>query len=154
MDDARFKAALSRFATGVTIITTRESSGDPTGFTASSLSSLSLDPPMVLFCLARHASCFDAFDASSTFAINILSHGQEELSNRFAQKGENKFEGLAWNEGRNGAPLLEGCLANIECTTVNRVPGGDHQIFVGKVEEARVADGQPLLYYQGKYATI
>ncbi len=154
MDDAQFKAALSRFATGVTIITTRESSGDPTGFTASSFSSLSLDPPMVLFCLARDASCFAAFSASPTFAINILSHGQQEISTRFAQKGENKFEGLALSEGRNGAPLLEGCLANIECTTVNRVQGGDHLIFVGKVEEVRVADGRPLLFYQGKYGTV
>lgn len=154
MDDATFKAALSRFASGVTIVTTRSSGGAPAGFTASSFTSLSLDPPMVLFCLARNAACFEAFVDAPEFAVNILSHGQQDISNRFAQREEEKFQGLALREGKGSAPLIAGCLANLVCRTTTTVPGGDHSIFLGEVWEAYVEEGKPLLYHQGKYGTL
>jgi 3-hydroxy-9,10-secoandrosta-1,3,5(10)-triene-9,17-dione monooxygenase reductase component len=154
MDDATFKAALSRFATGVTIITTREADGSPVGFTASSFTSLSLDPPLVLFCLARNAASFDAFTANPAFAVNILADGQQDISNRFAQRGDDKFAGVATRVGKGGAPLIEGSLAGLECRTTETLPGGDHLIFVGQVEEIHLGEGGPLLYYRGQYETL
>ena len=154
MDEATFKIALSRFASGVTIITSRDGEGAPVGFTASSFTSLSLDPPMVLFCLARDAACFDAFVGAPAFAVNILGHEQQELSNQFAQRGEDKFAGFAVRDGKNGSPLIEGSLASLECRTTQTVPGGDHLIFLGEVVDIQLAEGRPLLYYQGKYHTL
>ena len=111
MELDKFKTAMARFASGVTVITTWENGNLPAGFTASSFSSLSLNPPMVLFCLDREASCFDAFYGAKHFGVNILSSGQQVLSNRFARRGGDKFKDVALIKGSKHAPLIEGALA-------------------------------------------
>ena len=154
MDKTTFRAGLSRFGTGVTIITTRDEQGQPTGFTASSFTSLSLDPPLVLFCLSRDSHCFQAFTANPSFAVNILKDSQQELSARFATQDEAKFSGVAFRAGETGVPLIPECLANLECYTMEIVPGGDHMIFVGEVKEIHLGEGAPLLFYRGEYHSI
>ena len=154
MDAADFKAGLARFGTGVTVITTRDGKGEPAGFTASSFTSLSIDPPMVLFCLANDATCYDAFLEARCFAVNILSDTQQEISNRFASRGEDKFDGLTLRDGTEGMPLIENSLAMLECRTTRTVPGGDHLIFMGEVREIHMGEGRPLLYYMGGYHSI
>ena len=154
MDAADFKAGLGRFGTGVTVVTTRGVNGEPAGFTASSFTSLSINPPMVLFCLANDATCYDAFLAARGFVVNILSDTQQEISDRFASRGEDKFDGLALRDGAEGMPLIENSLAMLECRTTRTVPGGDHLIFMGEVREIHLGEGRPLLYYMGGYHSI
>jgi flavin reductase ActVB len=149
-----FKAGMSRFASGVTIITTRDSGGAPAGFTASSFTSLSLDPPLVLFCLDRESYCFDAFYGAENFGVNILSSEQQSLSKRFSRRGGDKFEGLALLETKTGVPLLQGCLVNMECRVTERLPGGDHLIFLGEVQHVEIGEGSPLIFCMGKYHNI
>lgn len=154
MDLEKFKAGLSRYGSGVAIITTREGNGVPSGFTANSFTSLSLSPPMVLFCLDREAVCFDAFYGSTAFGVNILNSEQEEISNRFARRGGNKFQNLTLMNGDTGIPLIAGCLANLECRTAQTIPGGDHLIFLGEVQEVHLGEGDPLFYFKGSYHSI
>lgn len=149
-----FKAGMGRFATGVTIITTRESGGAPAGFTASSFASLSLNPPLVLFCLDRESYCFDAFYGAENFGVNILSSEQQGLSKRFSRRGGDKFENVALMETHTGVPLLEGCLASMECRITEKLPGGDHLIFLGEVQRVKIGEGSPLIICMGKYHNI
>ena len=152
---SQFRTALSRFASGVTVVTTRDAEGRPQGITVSAFSSLSLDPPLVLVCIDRGAYIYEAFAASGVFVVNILAADQEELSRLFASREPNKFEGLGYTEGLVGAPVLDHALATIECRVRYTYEGGDHTIFVGEVEHAAVReDTAPLLYYRGGYATI
>jgi len=154
MSPEQFKAALSRWATGVTVITTRSRAGELAGLTASSFSSLSLDPPLVLFCLAHSSTTKPSFDAADGFAVNILSEGQKELSGRFAQLGGDKFQGVAWRPGLRGIPLLDHALATLECRIAQVHPGGDHSIVVGAVEQIHCGDEKPLVYYRGAYHAL
>ena len=154
MESDTYKAAMGRFASGVTVITTRDSGGAPSGFTASSFTSLSLNPPLVLFCLDREAYCFDAFYGAQSFGVNILSSEQQAVSNRFAKRGGDKFENVALMETPTGVPLLEGCLASMECRITEKLPGGDHLIFMGEVQRVNIGEGSPLIYYMGKYHNI
>jgi flavin reductase ActVB len=154
VDESAFKSALSRWGSGVSVITARASDGAPVGLTATSFASLSLQPPLVLFCLGRDSTRFDAFEAADAFAIHLLTAGQEALSSRFAAKGGDKFAGLAVRESRHGLPLLEDCLAVLECRTHARLPGGDHVIVVGEVERLTLGEGEPLLYFRGRYRRI
>lgn len=140
------------FTTGVTIVTARASDGEPIGVTANSFSSVSLDPPLVLWSLAKSARSLDAFTGAEYFAIHILSAGQEDLSNRFASRGEDKFAGIEAAEGLGAAPLLAGCSARMQCRTVHRYEGGDHIIFVGEVVDLVSSDVTPLVFQAGKYA--
>ena len=149
-----FKAALGRFASGVTIITCKDQAGTLTGLTATSFASVSLDPPLVLFCLAKSTNCFDAFQSASAFGVNILARDQEQLSNRFASKEQDKFHGAAVYAGSQGSPLLEGALVRMDCLVEERFSGGDHIIYVGRVKSVDLAEGVPLLYFQGKYHGI
>lgn len=154
VDKDLFRQALGHFATGVTVVTTRDADGKPQGLTVSAFSSLSLDPPLVLVCIGKNVTCYKAFAEGGVFAVNILSAEQELVSRRFASKEPDKFEGVAFRGGLDGAPVLDGAIANIECRIVNSVDGGDHTILVGQVENATVLDEQPLLYYRGGYARL
>lgn len=154
MELETFKEAMGRFGTGVTVITTRDLEGLPAGFTASSFSSLSLDPPMVLFCLGREAQCFDAFYGADNFGVNILSSGQEAISNRFSQRAGDKFKAVPLTDSTTGVPLIKGSLASLECRVTEKLPGGDHLIFLGEVQHIRLSEGAPLLYYMGKYHSV
>ena len=148
----RFRSALGAFATGVTIVTTRDEQGRDIGLTANSFNSVSLDPPMVLWSLAKNARSLPAFLAASHFAVHVLAADQEELSLRFATRGSEKFSGLDLERGASQVPLLRGCSARFQCRTAFRHEGGDHVIFVGAVESFDHSERQPLVFHGGRYA--
>lgn len=154
--DARtFRKAMGCFPTGVTVVTTLAGDSSPIGVTVSSFTSLSLDPPLVLFCLDKRTSNLETFRLAGRFVINVLRHDQRELSIRFASRMEDKWKGLTFDSWTTGAPILRNCLANFECTTETVHDGGDHLIFIGKVERLDYSEGgQPLLYYRGAYAEL
>lgn len=148
-----FRDVVGRFASGVTVITT-SAGGQQFGTTASAMSSLSLDPPMLLICLNRTSSTQAAVLESGTFAVNILSDGQEALAGQFARKGDDKFAGVAVRHGDTGAPLLDGSLATLECRTVETVTGGTHTVFLAEVLTAEARDLDPLTYFRGRFGRL
>jgi flavin reductase (DIM6/NTAB) family NADH-FMN oxidoreductase RutF len=149
-----FRRVLGHFATGVTVLTTTDSEGRPAGLTASAFTSVSLEPPLVLVCVDHKSQSYPALQESRGFAVNILAVDQQDISRRFASTRLDKFDGVAYSRGALGAPLLEAALAQIECETVGRYVQGDHTIFIGRVEHARVGSGEPLLYYRGRYDSL
>lgn len=153
VDQRSFRKALGCFATGVTVVTTSHPETQaPIGVTVSAFSSLSLEPPLVLFCLGNKTSSLDAFKATGRFVINVLAESQRDLSIRFASRSEDKWAGMRWDEGLGGLPLLPGCIATLECKLVNTVEGGDHMIFIGQVERlSHQEGGAPLVYFRGAY---
>ena len=152
IDAKTLRSALGSFATGVTIVTTRHA-GKNVGLTANSFNSVSLDPPLVLWSLAKKSSNIEAFKNVDAFAVHILGADQVDLSNRFATPGIDKFEGIDVETGRMDVPLLRDCAARFVCQTAYRYDGGDHVIFVGEVLEFEHSDKEPLLFHQGKYAS-
>jgi flavin reductase (DIM6/NTAB) family NADH-FMN oxidoreductase RutF len=146
-----FRRACGRFATGVAVATVLDVEGVPHGLTVSSFTSVSLDPPLVLICLGHAVNVIDAFRAARHFGINVLTEEQRDLSERFARKGFDRFNGLPWERGETGAPLLPGALAAMECEVEQRIASGDHDIFVGRMLRARVGEGKPLLYFASRY---
>jgi flavin reductase (DIM6/NTAB) family NADH-FMN oxidoreductase RutF len=154
IDRDLFRAVLGRFASGITVITARGADGTPHGMTVSAFSSLSLDPPLVLVCVGNEATMAPMLATATSFAVNILSDGQEALSRRFAGKIDDRFAGVGYQEGRLGDPILDEVLAWMQCRIVARHPAGDHVILVGQVEQADTREGKPLLYYRGGYATL
>ncbi|MBI5281028.1 MAG: flavin reductase family protein [Candidatus Solibacter usitatus] len=128
--------------------------GKPHGLTANSFCSISLHPPMVLVCVAHKAATHGPFASASSFAINILSENQKDLSVRFSSSHANRFEGVGWRKGESGAPVLEGALAVLECVTRERIEAGDHTIFLGEARRATVNDGRPLVYFGGGYGEL
>jgi 3-hydroxy-9,10-secoandrosta-1,3,5(10)-triene-9,17-dione monooxygenase reductase component len=156
VDTDRFRRVLSHFCTGVVVVTA-DSGGRPVGLTCQSFSSLSLDPPLVMFGAARGSRTWAEVRAAGRFAVNILADDQEEISRRFARTGADKFADLGWRPGSTGAPLLAGALAHIECELVATHPGGDHEIAVGRVvalEERAVEGAHPLLFYRSAYRSL
>jgi 3-hydroxy-9,10-secoandrosta-1,3,5(10)-triene-9,17-dione monooxygenase reductase component len=148
----QFRAALGAFATGVTIVTTRNAAGEDIGLTANSFNSVSLDPPMVLWSLARKSLSLPAFLESGYFAVHVLAASQEDLSITFATRGADKFANLAVTRGAGGIPLLPGCSALFQCKTAFNYEGGDHVIFVGEVQEFEHFNRPPLVFHSGRYA--
>ena len=153
-DSVEYRTALGRFATGVTIVTTVDEAGVRYGVTANSYNSVSLDPPLVLWSLAKKSRSINAFQASDAFAIHILSAHQEELAMRFATSTEDKFEGLHVHSGHGGVPLFDECAAHFECTVENRFEGGDHMIFLGRVINFERGDSEPLVFHDGKFTRV
>ena len=149
-----FRRVLSHFATGVTIVTTRDTDGRATGLTVSAFCSVSLDPPQVLVCVDHKSQSYPALRDGAHFAINFLGDGHEEVSRRFATTRLDKFDSVPHSFGKHGSPLIEGALAQLECRIVSRHVEGDHTILVGLVEEARNGAGEPLLYFRGKYRRL
>lgn len=154
--DARtLRDALGCFATGVTVVTTRDGAGLPIGLTANSFSAVSLDPPLILFCLAKSSSNLARFRAAEHFAINVLHIGQQPTSGVFARSTEDRFQDVAWESWDTGAPILSGSLASFECATHEVVEAGDHLVFIGRVLRARFEPRRdPLLYFRGKYRRL
>jgi flavin reductase (DIM6/NTAB) family NADH-FMN oxidoreductase RutF/DNA-binding IclR family transcriptional regulator len=150
-DGKELRRVLGSFVTGVTVVTTIDAEGRSWGLTANSFSSVSLDPPLVLWSQAVRAPSHPAFAAADRFAINILAEDQLELSNRFATSGIDKFSAVDIDAGAGGVPLLRGCSAWLECTVVSKVPGGDHVIFVGEVQTIRRGGRRPLVFGSGQY---
>ena len=152
MDTTDLRRALGRFGTGVTIVSTLDAQGVPTGVTANSFSSVSLAPPIVLWSLRRASPSLAAFDATGRFVINVLALEQVELSRRFASPVADKFAGVGHTRGLGGLPVVEGCAAVFECRTEQRLEVGDHVLFLGLVEAYGHQVGPTLLYCQGQYA--
>ncbi len=151
VDARRFRSALGRFATGVTVVTATGARG-PVGMTANAVCSLSLDPLLVLVCFDNQARTLEVVRDTGRFGVNVLAAGQEDLARLFASKRpENeKFDGIGWSE-RSGVPALDGCLAGIACEVRELVPGGDHLIAIGEVVDLWSAGGEPLVFYRGDY---
>jgi len=146
-----FRKACGRFATGVTIASVMDSRGVPHGLTVSSFTSVSLDPPLILICLGHAVAAIHHFRAATHFGINVLAEDQRPLSDRFARKGHDRFEGVEWTTGDTGVPLIPGVLAALECAVHRIIPMGDHDILVGEMVRAQVHDGPPLLYFASSY---
>lgn len=146
-----FRHALGRFASGVTIITTKDASGHRHGITVSAFCSVSLAPPLILICIDKYTGSHHAFEENECFAVNILREDQQYYSDRFASHLDDKFDGIAFDENADGIPVLKDALVNLECRRVNAHDNGDHTIFVGAIERSTVRDGNPLVYSQGNY---
>jgi 3-hydroxy-9,10-secoandrosta-1,3,5(10)-triene-9,17-dione monooxygenase reductase component len=149
----RFRSVLGRFASGVTVVTSI-SDGEPVGMTCQSFSSVSLSPPLVLFCPAKTSRAWPRIQRSGTFCVNLLAHDQAELSNLMASKGVDKFAALDWQRSpATGSPLLEGILGFVDCTIEAVHEAGDHYVVIGRVQELDSTDApHPLLFFEGRYA--
>ena len=148
------RAALGRFATGVTIITCVGPGGVPVGLTANSFSALSLDPPLVLWSLRQASASLAAFDAAPCFAVNVLAENQVALSRRFASAEADKFAEGVWGHGLGSAPVLTGCAAVFECEVASRQVAGDHVLFIGRVLRLADLSVAPLLFQGGHYRML
>jgi flavin reductase (DIM6/NTAB) family NADH-FMN oxidoreductase RutF len=151
IDPREFRRSLGQFASGVTVVTARDAEGRLQGLTASSFCSVSLDPPLVLVCIDNRAEACRALEEAGFFAVSVLAESQEAVSRRFAAGGPDKFAGVELVPGANGAPLVSGALAHIECRLEAAHAAGDHTIFVGEVERLAAAPGRPLLYHGSAY---
>jgi len=156
IDSRAFRNALGCFATGITVVTTLCPDGHRVGVTVNSFSSVSLDPPLVLFSLGRASQAYDFFVQGKAFAVNILAEDQKTLSDRFSRRDlQERWEGVGVELWDTGVPILSGCLANIECDLHAVHDGGDHAIIVGRVRRlASRSDGKPLLYFRGSYGAV
>jgi flavin reductase (DIM6/NTAB) family NADH-FMN oxidoreductase RutF len=153
-DPKELRRVMGMFATGVTILTTRDSKGQPYGLTANAVTSLSLEPPLLIICIDKRAETHPHFFDSRLFVVNILAEHQQELSARFAKSGGDKFGDLPYSVNGDGVPVLDGTLAQVECCIVQTHDGGDHVIHVGEVKHAEARGGRPLLFFQGKYREL
>jgi flavin reductase (DIM6/NTAB) family NADH-FMN oxidoreductase RutF len=148
------RRAFGAFLTGVTVTTTTSDDNVPRGFTANSFASVSLEPPMVSICLARTASCYEAFRTARAFAINVMADSQQAVALTFASKATDKFTGVDWVKSPLGSPYIEQSLARFDCKLVNLVEAGDHILLLGQVEHFDEFEASPLGYYRGKFASI
>lgn len=154
LDRQAFRDVLGRFATGVTVVTTCDAAGVKHGLTANSFSSVSLDPPLILWCQASASKSYPAFRDNGHFAINILAHDQMPLSRHFAGSAPDKFRDIDHAEGIHGAPLLNGTVASLECIRVAAYPCGDHVVHIGQVARVIQSDCAPLVFYARRYLSI
>ena len=150
--DASLRQALSKFATGVTVVTIDTPDG-PVGITANSLASVSLDPPLVLWSVSRKSKRFGDFMAAKSLVVHVLAEHQDDLCWAFS-KSKDAFDGVDWKPSQNGTPLIKGCLARFECEKYAEYDGGDHAIIVGRVQSIEYRDGAPLLFFDGKMVSL
>ena len=149
-----FRSVLGRFASGVTILTARDTEGHDHGMTVSAFCSASLVPPLVLACIDRAADMHAIIKRASHFGVSVLEEGQEALSRRFAELPSGRFDGIGYSRAESGVILLDDAIAHLECSVVDRHDAGDHRICVGQVEWATCGQERPLLYYRGGYAQL
>ena len=149
-----FRAALRRFASGVTVVTTRDKTGRLHGLTVSAFCSVSLEPPLVLICIDKETGSHHALEEIGAFVVNILREDQQHYSDLFASPLADKFDGIEFSETSDGLPVLKDMLVNLECRIVNSQPNGDHTIFIGEILKSDVADGEPLVYFHGNYRKL
>jgi flavin reductase (DIM6/NTAB) family NADH-FMN oxidoreductase RutF len=154
VDAASFRRALGQFATGVTVVTTRDAGGHPLGLTVSAFCSVSLHPPLVLVCIDHRSETNAGMRESGHFAVNVLAEGQEDVSRRFAAPGRAKLEGFELVEGKDGVPLVPGALAHVECRVRSFHDEGDHAVWVGEVRALAARPGRPLVYHAGDYRRL
>ena len=157
IDESTFRTASGLWATGVSIVTTTDLSNNPFGLTMNSVTSLSLHPPMFLVCVDLSSDTMEPILERRAFCINVLTEAQTDLSNRFAKKGQNKFDGIDWSPGATLTPVLEDSYLSIECTTSNVYEGGDHRVVCGEVSQLHFNSdplSKPLIYFKGKYNAL
>lgn len=150
VDQQQFKQVIGHFASGVSIITV-SNNGVDFGITASAVCSVSVDPPMLLVCVNKSTGTCHAISAAESFTVNIVNETQKELALRYARANTDKFDGVDFSYGELGNPVLGQTLATLECRVVEEVTGGTHSVFLGEVKKANAADGDPLVYYRGKF---
>lgn len=154
IDPIALRRAFGTFVTGVTVITTREADGTPRGMTANSFTSVSLDPPLLLVCVAKSASSFNAFTEADCFAVNILHEGQVDVSATFASKSPEKFQSVNHDRVHTGAPVLTDSLTWFDCSLYNAIDAGDHAILIGQVRAFGTSPAAPLGFCRGRYASV
>jgi len=154
VDAAAFRLALGQFPSGVTVVTTRDASGQPLGLTVSAFCSVSLEPPLVLVCIDHRSEATRGLRESGWFAVSVLGEGQEDVSRRFAAPGAFKLDGFAFLDGSHGLPLVPGALAHVECRVRSFHDEGDHAVWVGAVSRVDVHPGLPLLHHAGGYRRL
>jgi flavin reductase (DIM6/NTAB) family NADH-FMN oxidoreductase RutF len=154
VDKDEFREFLGNLASGVTVVTAVDSSGRVAGMTASAVCALSLDPPLLIVCVNLRDPLHDVISHAKSFAVNMLAHDQEALSQQFAGKPEARFDDVICTTDTDGVPLLAGTVASVVCEPKEVHPGGDHTIFVGLVVRGSAAGGRPLLHFQGRYTTV
>jgi flavin reductase (DIM6/NTAB) family NADH-FMN oxidoreductase RutF len=154
-DKSRFRDVMGHFTSGVTVVTTRDATGAPAGFTASAVASLSLDPLLLLVCVSRSGETLAHLEATGSFVVNVLAAEQEELAMRFAGRArEDRFRGLDVAAAETGSPVLAESLAWLDCRVHDVADGGDHAIVVGRVEACAAREGEPLVYYRGRLGAL
>jgi 3-hydroxy-9,10-secoandrosta-1,3,5(10)-triene-9,17-dione monooxygenase reductase component len=149
-----FRRVCGKYATGITVVTILDANAAPQGMTANSFTSVSLDPPLVLFCIDLRTAFLNHFVPGAWYAINVLDEEQQEMSTCFARTGLDRFQGIAWTAGVNGAPILAGVLASLECSVTQMVEAGDHVVVIGQVLHATWREGQPLVYFNSSYQSL
>lgn len=149
-----FRAALGRFASGVTVVTTKDKEGRIYGITVSAFCSVSLSPPLVLICVDKQTASHHAITENQFFVVNVLREDQQNLSEQFASRLPDRFFGIEFLENNSDVPFLKDALANLECRLVYSYEAGDHTIFVGEVKKSYIADGKPLVYFRGSYRQL
>jgi flavin reductase ActVB len=154
IEKQQFRRICGKFASGITVATVLDAASVCHGMTANSFTSVSLTPPLVLVCVDHRARILEHFRNSEYFGINILGAEQRHLSEKFAGSGYDRFEGVEWYAGQTGVPLLPDVLATIECSRVNVVTAGDHDIVIGEVLHANCRDGEPLVFYSSQYRCL
>lgn len=149
---ADLKKVYGHFATGISIITGRQSNDEPFGLTVSSFQALSLDPPLVLYSVQKGAASLDFLAARRTFGVSVLAHGQDWVARQFAERRPDRFANVAWTPGSHGSPLIDSALAAFECELWSTYEGGDHVIVIGRVLDiATTLEGSPLVYFRGGF---
>ena len=154
IDAGALRQVLGNFATGVTVVTTLGDNNAPVGMTANSFSSVSLDPPLILWSIGLKAPSLGAFRTHTAFAINIMCAASEDLAMNFARPSDDKFAGINWHAGLDGVPILDDALAVIQCRVETRIPAGDHEIYLGRVCDFHSSEKSPLLFHKGKFASL
>lgn len=157
VSQSRFRRVLGHLAGGVALVTSIDRGGSPSGLTATAVCSVSLDPPLLLVCIDRGSNTHAAIEASGAYAVNLLAADQEGLAVRFAGDRPDKFRGLTLEEAATGSPVVREAPGFLDCTVVRDVPAGDHTVFVGRVEQARMRDdaaADPLVYHLGRYTSL
>ena len=153
-DTAALRRALGCFVTGVTVVTARDAGGAPHGFTANSFTSVSLDPPLVLVCVGREVEGLEVYRECEGFAVNMLADSQRTISEMFAADLPDRFAGVRWREGKYGSPILDGCIACLECAPWQRIEAGDHLVLIGRVLTFERSPDRPLVFCHGRYVSL
>lgn len=156
INDQEFKDALKLWASGVTVVTANTEKQGLKGMTATSFTSVSMDPPQILVCINQSADTGDVVLESKSFAVNILTKDQQEVSNQFAGSAsqEERFSNVKWHKGKTGVPIFEDALASIECKVVQQVLAGSHWVVIGEIQNVTCRKGEPLLYYNSGYCEL
>lgn len=155
LESAEFRRILGHWTTGVTVVATMSSDGEPRGLTANAVASVSLDLPLVLVCVERDADTHDTIRAAGVFAVSVLAQDDERTARRFAGNDtDEKFRGIAYHAELTGAPVLDAALAWVDCRVHEVLHGGDHTIFIGLVTAGDAREGEPLVYYRGGYGRL